>query len=465
MKIIRFILVLVLTGFLLFSISNLLGVNGENNPIAVQSGTSRDYVKVSRILQNKCVDCHSPGMTRMPIYSELPIARQLIENDIQQGSERFILSPGIYSGKEPFTPLMLARLEHVIINNNMPPALYLTMHWNGSLSADEKQTVLTWIAKERGRHPWSNESAEGYKGEPVQPLPLSVELNPEKVALGNQLFHDTLLSGDNTLSCASCHALNKGGTDQAQVATGIRGQQGPINSPTVYNAMYNLAQFWDGRAKDLQAQAAGPVANPVEMGADWDKVITKLNQDSDYTSAFSKLYPEQGLTKANVTDAIAVFEESLVTPNSRFDQYLRGHEAALNPDEKAGYELFKNNCTSCHFGPALGGLSYEKMGVKQDYFAMRGGDLTEDDNGRYNVTKNEIDRYAFKVPVLRNVELTYPYFHDGSVNELPEAVRIMGITQLGKNFSADEIDKMVAFLKTLTGEYQGASLSSLKDPQ
>jgi len=462
MKIIRFILIVVLTGYLLFSISNLLGINDENDPIAVQPGASKDYVKVSSILQNKCVDCHSPGMTRMPIYSELPIAKQLMDNDIQQGSARFNLSPKIYSGEEAFTPLMLARLEHVISNNKMPPAKYLAMHWNGSLSADEKQTLLTWIANERSRNPWSNESAENHKGEAIQPLPLSVELNPEKVALGNQLFHDTLLSGDNTLSCASCHALNKGGTDQAQVATGIRGQQGPINSPTVYNAMYNLAQFWDGRAKDLQAQAAGPVANPIEMGADWDKVITKLNQASDYTSAFSKLYPEQGLTQTTVTDAIAVFEESLITPNSRFDQYLRGDETALNHDEKAGYELFKNNCTSCHFGPALGGLSYEKMGVKEDYFAMRGGDLTEVDNGRFNVTKNEIDRHAFKVPVLRNVELTYPYFHDGSVNELSEAVRIMGVTQLGKHFSEDDIQKMVSFLKTLTGNYNGISLSILK---
>ena len=457
MKIIRFIVVLVLTGLLLFSLSNLLGINGENKPIAVQSRASKGYVKVSSILQNKCVDCHSPGMTRMPIYSQWPIARQLIEKDIRQGSERFSLSLKIYSGEEAFTPLMLARLEQVVSNNTMPPIQYLAMHWNGSLSVDEKQTILTWIATERRSH----ESAENYKGEPVQPLPLSVELNADKVALGNQLFHDTLLSGDNTLSCASCHALNKGGTDQAQVSTGIRGQQGPINSPTVYNAMYNLAQFWDGRAKDLQDQAAGPVANPIEMGADWDKVIIKLSQVSDYTNAFSKLYPEQGLTKTTVTDAIAVFEESLITPNSRFDQYLRGNEAALNQDEKAGYQLFKNNCTSCHFGPVLGGLSYEKMGVKQDYFAMRGGDLTEVDNGRYNVTKNEMDRHVFKVPVLRNIELTYPYFHDGSVNELSEAVRIMGVTQLGKHFSDDEIDKMVAFLKTLTGEYNGVSLSSL----
>jgi len=236
---------------------------------------------------------------------------------------------------------MLAKLEGVVSNNKMPPAKHVAMHWNGSLSAYEKQTLLAWIANERSRNPWSNESAKNYKGEPIQPLPLSIELNSEKVVLGNRVFHDTLLSGDGTLSCASCHDLGKWGTDQAQVSTGIRGQQDPINSPTVYNAMYNLAQFWDGRAKDLQAQAAGPVANPIEMGADWDKVITKLNQVSDYIRAFSKLYPEQGLTKTTVTNAIAVFEESLITPNSRFDQYLRGTETALNDDEKQAMRYLK----------------------------------------------------------------------------------------------------------------------------
>jgi len=308
---------------------------------------------------------------------------------------------------------------------------------------------------------WSRDSADALKGEPVQVLPLTVDLNPDKVALGDKVFNDRLLSGDNTLNCASCHDLARGGTDQAKVATGIRGQQGPINAPTVYNAMYNIAQFWDGRAKDLQEQAAGPVANPVEMGAQWDNVVEKLKQAGEYQQAFATLYPEQGLTKTTVTDAIAVYEQSLVTPNARFDRYLRGRQDILAADEKAGYELFKTNCASCHFGPALGGLSYEKMGVKQDYFKLRGSPMTEVDNGRFNVTKQEKDRHFFKVPVLRNIELTFPYFHDGSVDSLAEAVRIMGKVQLDKTFSDDEIAKTVAFLKTLTGEYKGKPLTQL----
>lgn len=457
-----YFLLLLLAVILFFPISNLIGLQGKNEPIAVVPGNSSEkFVEVSRILQNKCVDCHSPGMTRMPVYSDLPIAKQLMAKDIEEAGARLNLSKQIYSGEEAFTPLMLARLERVVQNNSMPPAQYLLMHWMDNLTDDERSSILAWITEEWTKSPWNRGAAEPFKGEPVQALPLTASLNQDKVELGGKLFHDRLLSGDNTLNCASCHDLTRGGTDQAKVATGIRGQQGPINSPTVYNAMYNIAQFWDGRAKDLQEQAAGPVANPIEMGAQWDNVVEKLKQVGDYQDAFAKLYPEQGLTKTTVTDAIAVFEQSLMTPNARFDQYLRGNQAILTADEKAGYDLFKANCASCHFGPALGGLSFEKMGVTQDYFKLRGGSTSEVDNGRFNITKQEKDRYFFKVPVLRNIELTHPYFHDGSVDNLFDAVRMMGNVQVGKHFTDDEIVKIVAFLKTLTGEYKGKPLTQL----
>ena len=439
-------------------LSNLLGLSGENESIGVVSGSTPNFSKVSEVFQNKCVDCHSPGMTRMPIYANLPIAKQLMEKDIRNATARLILNKSLYSGEEKFTALDLARLEGVLLNNSMPPHLYLSMHWTAKLTADEKQTILAWISEERSKLTWSIDSSKDLKGEPIQPLPLKVTVDDKKIALGQKLFHDTSLSGDNTLSCASCHDLTKGGTDQAKVATGIKGQQGPINSPTVFNAMYNVAQFWDGRAKDLQAQAAGPVANPGEMGEQWDNVIAKLKQIPEYQNAFQTIYEQQGLTKETVTDAIAGFEQSLVTPDSRFDKYLRGDNGILTADEKSGYELFKLNCASCHNGPAVGGLSFEKMGVKQDYFKLRGGQLTEADNGRFNVTKEEKDRHFFKVPVLRNVEITYPYFHDGSVNNLNDAVRIMGQVQRNKNFNDTEINNIVSFLKTLTGTYSGKSL-------
>ena len=439
-------------------LSNLLGLSGKNEPISVVSGSTPNFSKVSEVFQNKCVDCHSPGMTRMPIYANLPIAKQLMEKDISNASARLILSKSLYSGEEKFTALDLGRLEGVLLNNSMPPHLYLSMHWTAKLTADEKQTILAWISEERSKLTWSIDSSKDLKGEPIQPLPLKVTVDDKKIALGQKLFHDTSLSGDNTLSCASCHDLTKGGTDQAKVATGIKGQQGPINSPTVFNAMYNVTQFWDGRAKDLQTQAAGPVANPGEMGEQWDNVIAKLKQIPEYQNAFQTIYEQQGLTKETVTDAIAGFEQSLVTPDSRFDKYLRGDKGILTTDEKSGYELFKLNCASCHNGPAVGGLSFEKMGVKQDYFKLRGGQLTEADNGRFNVTKEEKDRHFFKVPVLRNVEITYPYFHDGSVNNLNDAVRIMGQVQRNKNFNDTEINNIVSFLKTLTGTYSGKSL-------
>ncbi|MEY3289495.1 MAG: hypothetical protein RLZZ419_1737, partial [Pseudomonadota bacterium] len=239
---------LLLAVILFFPISNLIGLSGENEPIPAVSGGSKNFAEVSQIFQAKCVDCHSPGMLRKPFYSELPIAKQLMAKDIEEAGERLILSKKFYSGEEAFTPLMLSRLEHVVRNGSMPPTKYLLMHWTDNLTADEKASILAWISEERTKSPWSLDSAETLKGEPVQALPLTVDLNPDKVALGDKLFHDHLLSGDNTLNCASCHDLTRGGTDQTKVATGMRGQQGPINSPTVYNAMYNLAQFWDGRA-------------------------------------------------------------------------------------------------------------------------------------------------------------------------------------------------------------------------
>lgn len=449
--------------FILFlPLSNLIGLTKRNELIKPVSGVSQSFNEASRILQDKCIDCHSPGMTRFPIYAKLPLAQQLMESDINNASSRFVLTKENYSGEATLSPLMLARLEGVIRNNSMPPNLYLSMHWNGRPNEIENRKLLAWIADEREKLAWSSDSAPTLKGEPIQPLPLKVTLNQRKVDLGKSLFFDYRLSGDKTLNCASCHDLTKGGTDQEKVATGIRGQKGPINSPSVYNASYNLAQFWDGRAKDLVEQAAGPVANPGEMGAEWGQVVATISQDEHYKALFSEAYPNEGISQHSITHAIATFEESLVTGGSRFDEYLRGNKNALSPAEKNGYFLFKMNCASCHFGPTLGGMSYEKMGRREDYFRLRGGSITEVDNGRYNVTRNESDRHFFKVPNLRNVELTYPYFHDGSASTLQEAVRTMALVQVGKRLKDSEIEDIVTFLKTLTGDYHEIPLGQLK---
>ena len=235
-----------------------------------------------------------------------------------------------------------------------------------------------------------------------------------------------------------------------RTSTGIRGQIGPINAPTVLNAGLNFRQFWDGRAADLAEQAAGPVTNPIEMGASWDKVLASLAEDDAYPAAFAALYPD-GITQANVTNAIAEYERDLVTP-SPFDRYLRGERDAIPELARQGYETFKAvGCTACHTGQNVGGTMYQKMGLVRDYFTDR-GEPTEADLGRFNVTHAESDRHFFKVPTLRNVALTAPYLHDGSRQTLEETVQVMGRYQLGRELTDEQVKQIVAFLNTLTGE-------------
>jgi cytochrome c peroxidase len=237
--------------------------------------------------------------------------------------------------------------------------------------------------------------------------------------------------------------LAAGGDDNLQYSFGINAQEGNMNSPTVLNATNNFRQFWDGRAKNLQVQAAGPIENPVEMGFSFKKLIPKLNK-SEYKALFAKIYKE-GITKNSITDAIAEYEKTLVTPNAPFDKYLRGDKNALTQKQKEGYELFKSKgCISCHHGVNLGGNLYSKFGVVQD---SKSTSL-----GRYNVTHKNRDKYYFKVPTLRNITLTAPYFHDGRTQSLEEAIKIMSQLQLGRYFTQDEVEKIEAFLYSLEGE-------------
>lgn len=289
---------------------------------------------------------------------------------------------------------------------------------------------------------------------PLSPVPAAGALDARKLALGERLFHDPRLSADGTVACANCHVLAQGGVDRLATARGIQGKLGNTNTPTVFNAALNFRQFWDGRAESLEAQVDGPLHNPVEMASSWPQALAVLNADASYRSEFSALYP-QGLTPASVRDAIATFERSLLTPNARFDQFLRGNPSALNEAELAGYRLFKQvGCTSCHQGAGIGGNMYQKLGIMEDYFGKR----PDADTGRFKHTQREEDRFVFKVPSLRNVALTAPYLHDASAATLDEAVAIMGRYQLGKTLDAGEISNIVAFLRTLTGEYQGKPL-------
>lgn len=293
--------------------------------------------------------------------------------------------------------------------------------------------------------------------EPIKPVPVEVKLDAKKVALGERLFNDKRLSKDNSISCASCHNLARGGMDGQVTGTGIGGVKGPINVPTVFNSSLNFRQFWDGRAATLEDQVSGPVLDKKEMGSTWVEVLAKLAQDGALIDLIKQSYPD-GLQAKNIQDAISVFERSLTTPNARFDKYLRGDKTALSSDELHGYQLFKNyGCVACHQGVNVGGNMFQTFGVMGDYFAKR-GNPTAADLGRYNVTKNESDKHVFKVPSLRNVALTAPYFHDGSAKTLGDAVDVMFKFQLGRPASVQDKDLIVKFLHTLTGERNGKPL-------
>jgi cytochrome c peroxidase len=283
--------------------------------------------------------------------------------------------------------------------------------------------------------------------EPIQPIQPAKIKNPAMVELGKKLFFDPRLSKSGFISCNSCHNLSMGGSDNLKSSIGHNWQQGPINSPTVLNSTLNVAQFWDGRAKDLKEQAGGPIANPGEMAFTHDLAIGMLQSIPGYVAEFKQVFGTDKVDIDKVTQAIAAFEDTLVTPNSRFDKWLKGDRKALNANEQAGYKLFKESgCVACHNGPAVGGNSFQKMGVVEPYKASSPAE------GRVAVTGKDADRFNFKVPTLRNVEMTYPYFHDGAADTLAEAVDTMGRVQLGKKFTADENAKIVAFLKTLTGD-------------
>lgn len=282
--------------------------------------------------------------------------------------------------------------------------------------------------------------------EPIQPIPAATVKNKAMMELGKKLFFDPRLSKSGFISCNSCHNLSMGGTDNLQTSIGDRWQQGPINSPTVLNSSMNLAQFWDGRAKDLKEQAGGPIANPGEMAFTHELAVDVLRSIPQYRAEFKQVFGSDEVNIDRVTDAIAAFEETLVTPDSRFDKWLKGDKDAINSTELAGYKLFKDaGCIACHNGTAVGGGSFQKMGLHADYKTANKAE------GRIAVTGKDADRMNFKVPILRNVELTYPYFHDGAAWTLEEAVDTMGRLQLGRSFSKDEVSSIVAFLKTLTG--------------
>jgi cytochrome c peroxidase len=286
-----------------------------------------------------------------------------------------------------------------------------------------------------------------------RPLPSvqQLKLNTDKVALGDQLFHDGRLSKDGNVAYAFCHAVNKGGVDGLPVSIGVGGAKGGINSPTVLNSGFNFRQFWDGRAATLADQAKGPPENPVEMAHKWSDIVTDLKGIAHYQQAFARLYPE-GITVDTIVDAIAEFEKTLITVNAPFDRYLMGDNNALSASAMRGFGLFKEyGCVSCHQGINIGGNMYQKMGALVAYFDEKHKPSAAD-QGLAGRTNRVEDQNVFKVPSLRNVALTAPYFHNSTAPDLTQAVRIMSANQLGRVMPDNEVADIVAFLESLTGE-------------
>ncbi len=288
---------------------------------------------------------------------------------------------------------------------------------------------------------------------PAAPPPLpGNSATPAKLLLGKMLYFDPRLSASHAISCNSCHNLGLGGADAEPTSIGHRWQHGGRNAPTVLNAVFNKAQFWDGRAKDLEQQAGGPIVNPVEMGSPEPHVAEQLKGIPGYRDYFAKAFPggADPVTLANVQKAIAVFEATLITPNAPFDRFLEGKQDALSSKQQSGLALFiEKGCSSCHKGINVGGGMYAPFGVVEKPGAEL---LPPTDKGRFMVTKTPGDEYVFKVPTLRNIALTAPYFHTGQAWDLRQAVAVMGSSQLGIRLTDDEVDKIAAFLDSLTGD-------------
>lgn len=427
---------------------------------AVNKAPSADLSQAERVAaifdDGGCISCHSENPD-LPFYAGWPVIGKIVKDDVALGYHIFDFTPvkeALEKGGD-ISPVKLAKIEKVVSDGSMPMAKYYLVHWGSSITKAKRSIVIDWTADQ-----WQQKYGIAEKIVPIE----TISTDPAKVALGNILFHDTRLSVNNTISCASCHDLKTAGVDNEDVSDGVFDLEGGVNAPTVFNSVYNFVQFWDGRAETLAKQAAGPPLNPVEMGCQsFDEIVAKLVCDKEMVKMFNAIYPE-GITEETITDAIAEFEKTLVTPDSRFDKYLKGDQTAINDQEKAGYDLFlATGCATCHNGPILGGQSYELMGVKADYFAERGKELTNEDNGRFKETQCERDRHRFKTPGLRNVALTWPYYHDATRATLEEAVRDMGKYQSGVKLSQSQISDIVAFLNTLTGEFEGQLLTNEND--
>ena len=413
--------------------------------------------QVAAILeQNGCYSCHS-GQDGTPFYAKLPFADPILAH-VEIGTRFWDLRR---EDLENPSEVLLSKLQHSVTSGNMPLVEYKLIHWGTGFNKAEKSLLTEWILSQRQERFATGTACEAYAQHALQPIPDSLATDIRKVTLGRKMYNDARISLDGTLSCATCHVIDQGGADSRGTRTseGIYGQFGGINAPTVLNAAFNVEQFWNGRAHTLADQAAGPPVNPVEMGDQtWEQICERLSQDASLVAEFQSIYPE-GITQATVTDAIAEYEKTLITPNDRLDQMLKGDENALTEEEKKGLAAFMDNsCAVCHVGKTLGGQSFETLGIYEDYYAAReqsNPDIVynDDDKGLAGFTGDTADLHRFKVPGLRNISKTSPYFHDGTQATIEDAVRAMFRFELGvKEAPESDVASISAFLRTLDGE-------------
>ena len=397
---------------------------------------------VSILKQNDCFVCHSQNAD-LPFYATFPFIGPKMRAHVKNAVRFTDLESKVSADIDDVT---LSMLDYAVTYGTMPMPEYKLIHWGTGFNGKEKRLLAGWIRERRGTD------------EPVSVLPDTYPYDSDKAELGERLFNDARISLDGTITCATCHVLEAGGADHAdeRVSEGINGLRGGVNAPTVYNAVFHIRQFWNGRAADLREQAEGPATNPVEMGDQtWDQICDRLSQDKTLVKEFEELYSGEGLNKMTVTGAIAEFEKSLITPDSRFDQYLKGDGSAVTAEELKGYEKFKENaCATCHTGAVLGGRSFEYLDIFGDYFGDRTDEIeyNSDDDGLKGFTGKDEDLHKFKVPALRNIALTAPYFHDGAYQTLEDAVRAMARYELGKDLSDRDVTSIVEFLNTLSGK-------------
>ena len=420
-------------------------------------GALKESQAVAIFEDASCITCHLKNTTPS-FYSDLFLVGRIVENNRQKGYHTFDIKDTwekMINGKA-INEVHLAKIEMEIVTlGTMPPAKYYLFHWGSSITAAKKSIIKNWIKYHRDKFFHNELSSEQFKYEPIRPIPSFLHVNKRKSSLGEKLFNEKRLSADNTISCASCHNLKNGGANNRQYPESINKRLCGMNTQTIFNTYFNALQSWNGNTTDMCEYIGKHVLNQNIMGNNsFSYIINKLKSDDDISDSFNKIY-EDGITESTITDAINEFVKTLITPDSNFDKYTKGDDNAINKMQIFGYELFKSyRCATCHAGVNLGGQTRELMGRYKNYFEDRRWEITKEDMGYFNHTADEYDRHRFKVPGLRNVELTKPYFHDGSQQTLHEAVQTMGIYQSGCKISDEDANAIVSFLETLTGDFK-----------